>query len=146
MGCGTAEEYRGKVGDLADVAQRFQDQSDGLPATRGATYMQMSAAVRRNSVWVLVELRSLPWQMATLVHTPHVEGVSLMIDREGQSRPFGHDPHGTTGLLVSRPDDLGLAHQIMCWMLGAAAAAVSWRSISLVRLAAPASAPDLGCY
>src|ERR1700694_2325451 len=36
LGCGTAEEYRGKVRDPADVAQRLQDQSDRLPATRGA--------------------------------------------------------------------------------------------------------------
>jgi len=36
LGCGAAEEYRGKVRDPADVAQRFQDQSDRLPAARGA--------------------------------------------------------------------------------------------------------------
>src|SRR4029077_6768006 len=36
LGCGAPEEYRGKVRDPADVAQRLQDQSHRLPAARGA--------------------------------------------------------------------------------------------------------------
>src|ERR1700730_17254793 len=79
-------------------------------------------------------------------HTPRAGGVSLMFAGNPIAPVSAHNPHGTIGLHVSRPNDFGLAHEIMCRMRGAADVVVSERSISLVRLAAPASAPDRGYY
>jgi Hexapeptide repeat of succinyl-transferase len=59
---------------------------------------------------------------------------------------IGQSPHGAIGLHgSSRRDDIGLGHEIMCRMLADAGIVASGRSISVARLATPASAPDRGC-
>src|ERR1700674_3937686 len=48
LGCGAPEEYRGKVCDPADVAQRLQDQSARLSAAGGAAiYADVSSGLQK---------------------------------------------------------------------------------------------------
>src|SRR6266850_3074821 len=87
LGCGAPEEYRGKVPDPADVAQRLQDQSHRLPAARGAAvYADVRGGLQKLGLRSWLRRDCCPGRWRHCSHAAHQGGVAWRCREAGRAR------------------------------------------------------------